>query len=228
WNYLLAWRDFVPQRPPLPQRPQGRFYLEEAGILIDRQENTELYLALNKGGAFKLFRNGQLLVSDTHFSLQVRQGKKLKNAVGHLVGRYHTKINDQDITIQGSLGWAKQKQMTPFNLIILRVVMLTVGRFFPNLIRKLLQKVLITGKTQAPFQFTRTFRYQQGQWQIEDKLQADSWQNVRTAGIGGDQTSIYVVMSRTFQTGQLQKWLDLTPQLAQLAPNEPLQLERRY
>ncbi|MEL6494787.1 MAG: hypothetical protein AAFQ41_06645, partial [Cyanobacteria bacterium J06623_7] len=45
WNYLLAWRDFVPQRPPLEPRTQGRIYLEQGGILIERRGNTELYLA---------------------------------------------------------------------------------------------------------------------------------------------------------------------------------------
>jgi len=40
---------------------------------------------------------------------------------------------------------------------------------------------------------------------------------VLTAGIGCDQTSIYVVMSRTFQRGQLQPWLDLTQSVRLLA-----------
>lgn len=78
WNYLLAWRDFVPARPPLKPRPHGRLWLREAGILIDRRQGTELYLALNKGGVFKLFREGQLMASDTQFSLSVQEGKNLK------------------------------------------------------------------------------------------------------------------------------------------------------
>jgi len=42
---------------------------------------------------------------------------------------------------------------------------------------------------------------------VIDELQAQSWKHVITAGIGCDQTSIYVVMSRTFQT--ITAWLDL-------------------
>jgi hypothetical protein len=226
WNYLLAWRDFVPERPPLRPRPSGRFWLEEGGILIDRRQNTELYLALNKGGVFKLFREGQLVASDTQLSLQVRDGKKIKNAVGHLVSRYKIQMNEDDIAIQGSLGWAKQKQMTPLNLMILRIVMLTVGRFFPNLIRKTLQKILITGKKSAPFSFSRKLRWDNGRWQIVDELCSDNWEQVIAAGIGCDQTSIYVVMSRTFQRGQLQPWLDLTDTVRSLKPGETLKLER--
>ena len=226
WNYLLAWRDFVPVRPPAMVRPEGRIWLQEAQILIDRRQGTELYLALNKGGAFKLFRDRCLVCSDTQLSLLVRQGRRFKNAVGHLVDTYLTQLDGDDILIMGQLGWAKQKQMTPMNLLILRGVMLTVGRFFPNLIRKLLQKLLIVGKQKAPFRFTRRLRWQQDHWQVQDELQSEAWATVAAAGIGGDQTSIYVVMSRTFQAGQLQPWLDLTPQVQALKPGQILQLTR--
>ena len=228
WNYLLAWQDFVPTRPLPKPRPTGLIWLLEAKILIDRREDTELYLALNKGGVFKLFRNNQLVASDTQFSLCVREGNKNKNAVGHLVGDYKFSVSDNKISIKGQLGWAKQKQMTPLNLLILRVVMLTVGRFFPNLIRKLLQKVLIVGKKDAPFKFSRKLRWENGHWCVIDELQADNWENVTAAGIGCDQTSIYVVMSRTFQKSQLQPPLGLTEEVKKLAPDELLKLERHF
>ncbi|HEY9908737.1 MAG TPA: hypothetical protein V6D18_14160 [Thermosynechococcaceae cyanobacterium] len=226
WNYLLAWRDFVPDRPlPLP-RPTGRVWLKNAQILIDRRDTTELYIALNKGGVFKLFRDRQLVASDTQFSVQVCSQGKLKNAVAHLVGKYEVQVEEETIAVQGNLGWAKQKQMTPVNLMILRVVMLTIGRFFPNLIRKLLQKMLITGKQAAPFRFHRQLCWQDDRWIVSDTLQADSWQSVQAVAIGGDQTSIYVVMSRTFQAGQLLPWLDLTAEV-QAAIGQPLHLERK-
>lgn len=187
---------------------------------------AELYLAINKGGVFKLFRDGKLVASDTQFSLLVSDGKKAKNAVGHLVDTYEYELGENEIIIHGHLGWAKQKLMTPLNLIILRGVMLTVGRFFPNLIRKILQKMLITGKQKAPFKFVRRLQWIDGQLQITDSLSAESWDKVLSAGIGCDQTSIYVVMSRTFQAGQLQPWLDLTAEIKRLSPGESLTVQR--
>ncbi len=228
WNYLLAWRDFVSDRPAPAPRTTDSLWLKEAQILIERRGDTELYLALNKGGVFKLFRGKKLVASDTQFSLQVREGRKLKNAVGHLVDKYQVKLEDDTITIQGQLGWAKQKQMTPLNLLILRVVMLSFGRFFPNLIRKLLQKMLITGKKDAPFKFTRVLKWENDGWVVRDELVATSWDNVVSAGIGCDQTSIYVVMSRTFQLGQLQSWMDLTDDVKKLSAGETLKLERNF
>jgi hypothetical protein len=227
WNYLLAWRDFVEERPSLADRPHGRVVLNEAGILIDRREDAEMYIALNKGGVFKLFRNGKPVVSDTQLSLRVRSGGKLRNAVAHLIDEYQTELGEHRITIRGRFGWARQTQMTTPRLVFLRLVMITVGRFFPNLIRGLLQRMLITGKEPAPFDFTRTFRWDNG-WTIIDELRAESWSNVESVGIGCDQTSIYVVMSRTFQAGQLQPWLDLTQKVRNLAPGQPLILERKF
>jgi hypothetical protein len=234
WNYLLAWQDFVSERLPLTPHPEGQVWLKQAKLLIDRRQGQELYLALNKGGAFKLFSDGQLVASDTQLSLQVQVGNKLKNAVGHLVSDYTVDVTANEIVIRGHLGWAKQKQMTPLNLMILRLVMLSIGRFYPNLIRTLLQKLLIVGKNDAPFQFIRRLQWteaglqSQPGWQVTDELRAQHWHNVISAGIGVDQTSIYVVMSRTYQVSQLQTWLDLTDQVKQLQPNEPLLIERWF
>ena len=228
WNYLLTWRDYIPTRPAIKPRPTGRFCLQEGGILIDRREQTELYLALNKGGVFKLFYENKFIASDTQFSLQIKEGNKVKNAVGHLVGNYKSSFIENEIIIEGSLGWAKQKQMNPLNLIVLRLVMLSFGRFFPDLIRKLLQKVLITGKKSTSFYFERQFQWQDGYWQVIDKLSAPTWHKVTAVGIGGDQTSIYVVMSRTFQAGQLQPWLDLTNKIKQLSPGQILEITRKF
>jgi hypothetical protein len=254
WNYLLAWKDFVTDRHNPNERhithPIGRTHLPNAGLLIDRraafpdlpdtdgnaeasphrpgEASVELYIALNKGGTFKLFRDGQLLVSDTQVSLLVNTGGKLRNAVGHLVDTYETEIGDREITIRGKLGWAKQTQMTPPKLILLRVVMLTIGRFFPNLIRKTLQKMLIVGKDPTPYTFVRRFQWDNHHWTIEDTIAAPTWRNVKTADIGGDRTSIYVVMSRTFQRHQLRPAMDLTGQIRQLNDGQPLMISRRF
>jgi hypothetical protein len=228
WNYLLTWQEFVATRPAdVATPPDGRLMLPNAQILIDRRHNSVLYVALNKGGVCRYFKDQTLCLSDTQISLQINDRGRHRNAVAHLVGHYKTRLSEDEIIIQGRLGWAKQKQMTPQNLLILRVVMLTFGRFFPNLIRKLLQKLLITGQKQAPFEFIRHLRWQDGQWHLHDEVKAlRGWDQVVSAGIAADQTSIYIVMSRTFQVSQLQPWLDLTPQIRQLQSDQPLQVER--
>lgn len=226
WNYLLAWRDYVPARPEPTPRPQGRVHLPNAGLLIERRGDAELYVALNKGGVFKFFRNGVLVASDTQVSLVVEEGRRRRNAVGHLIGDYPHEIGDDRIAIRGDLCWAKQKEMTPLRLIALRLIMLCGGRLFPDLIRKLLQKALITGRKAAPFRFEREFAWTDAGLTIRDRVEGEGWKNVRQAGIGCDQTSIYVVMSRTFQAGQLLPWIDLGSAVSRLQHGEALEHSR--
>jgi hypothetical protein len=232
WNYLLAWQEAVPVRPATSPRPQGRVWLPLAGILIDRRGEEELYVAVNKGGVFKLFRGKKLVVSDTQVSLRIRSGRSLRNAVGHLMGQYAFEMSEEGVVIEGDLGWAKQKQMTPFQLIVLRCVMLTVGRFCSDLIRKLLQKILITGADATPFKFRRKLEWAQGAsgWQLKvcDRVTGRAWDKVTQVGIGPDQTSTYNVMSRVYQPGQMQPWLDLTSRVAGLAEGETLELDRCF
>jgi hypothetical protein len=112
--------------------------------------------------------------------------------------------------------------------MILRLVMLSVGRFFPNLIRRILQQILIVGKRSTPYRFIRRLEWVEQGWRVQDELVAPDWQPVQEAQIGTDQTSIYVVMSRTYQAGQLQKSWDLTAQVQHLQPGDPLKVDRLF
>ncbi len=226
WSYLLASRHFVSARPEPQPRAQGRQYFRNAGIVIERRDGAELYLALNKGGVFKFFRDGRLVCSDTQLSALVEDAGRQRNAVAHLVGKYEVAFDQDSITVNGSLGWAKTKGMTTFNLVVLRALMFSVGRFYPDLIRKLLQRLLITGKKPAPLSFSRRIAWAGAKLHVVDELRTSSWKPVRAVGLGASQTSIYVVMSRTFQAGQMQPWFDLSEKARALPEGDPLRLER--
>ena len=228
WSYLLAWQHFVAARPEPQPHPAGRQYFRNAGMVIDRRDGVELYLASNKGGVFKLFRDGQLVCSDTQFSAQVEEPTRIRTAVAHLIANYDVEFGQDSISVSGALGWAKGKQMTTFNLLVLRFLMLSVGRFFPDLIRKLLQKLLITGRKPAPLQFMRRITWESGRLKVRDELRTPDWTKIHAVGVGGSQTSIYVVMSRTYQAGQLQPWLDLTARIRVLPEGATLELERVF
>lgn len=227
WSYLLAWRDFARLRPAPAPRPEGRAWFPEARLLVERRGKITLFAALNKGGAFKVFVGDTLAASDTQFSVKTAAATP-RNAVGHLVGHYESESMADEVRVAGSLGWAKQKRMTTANLLVLRAVMMTGGRWFPNLIRRLLQKMLITGKAEAPFRFERRFSWRDGGLTVEDRLEADDWGQAASVMLGGDQTSIYVVMSRTFQAAQMQGWLDLTNEARKLGKGKALTLSRRF
>ena len=223
WNYLLAGRDFVAERPPAKRSTSGRIDLVQAGIVIDRRETSELYVALNKGGVFKLFRDGQLALSDTGISLRMRDGR---TAVAHLIDNYQPDIEQDRISVRGRMGWAKQNRMTLAKLVLFRLLNLTIGRIAPNILRRLLQRLLVTGKKPAPFRFERMIEWNGSGWSITDRIEAKSWRRVAAGGIAPDQTSIAVAMSRPFQSGQLQPWLDLSEKVRSLRDGEPLVVQR--
>lgn len=223
WNWLLTWQDWVEIRPS-PLKRRERSHYPGAGLLVDRQGETELYLATNKGGVFKLFRNKKMVASDTQLSFRLKNGR---TAVCHLIDNYSVEIEKDKIIIAGKAGWAKQRLMGIFDGILLRVFMLTFGRFCSDLVRKILQIVLITGKKPAPFQFRRELVRQGHQWRIIDEVTSNAWPDVKSAGISGHQTSIFVIQSRTFQPGQMiSDWQDVTQEVRKLSPGATLRIER--
>ena len=230
WSYMLTWRDFAADRPTTPPAPQGRTHYPAAGLLIERRGPFALYVGLGKGGVFKLFRDDRLIASDTQVSLLVQDKRKQRTAVAHLIGpQHHHTLAEDRITVQGPFGWAKQTQMTPFRQMVLRCIVLTAGRFFPNLVRSLLQKMLIVGAKSAPYRYERTFDLGNDAIEVTDRVTADNgWDGVTEAGIGAAQTSIYVVMSRVYQAGQLQPWQDLSEELGRLDRNASLVVSRRF
>src|SRR5262249_55855504 len=112
--------------------------------------------------------------------------------------------------------------------IVLRGLMLTVGRFFPDLIRRLLQGLLVTGRKDAPFRYRRTLEWRDGAWEVEDEIVAEQgWGAVRQAGVAPYQTSVTTVMARVWSAMQLQPWLDWSDRLGELGPQDHLVVRRR-
>ena len=67
------------------------------GIVIERRGGTELYLALNKGGVFKFFRDGKLVAPIRSSPLLVDGRASERNAVAHLVGEYDVEFSEDHI-----------------------------------------------------------------------------------------------------------------------------------
>jgi hypothetical protein len=223
-SWLLAWREWREERPAPLLLPVGRQHFEEAKMLVDARSDQRLYLATSRGGAFRLFAGGRLLLADTGVTLGLQGGKA---AVCHLEADNEVSLADGEIGIAGRMAYAKSARLTPFKSIVLRGLMISIGRFFPDLIRRLLQKMLVTGRNEAPFRFRRTLNWRDGRWHVRDEIIADlGWDKVRLAGIGGFQSSLTTVMARIWQPAELQKWLDLTAQVKALKPGEPLVVER--
>lgn len=226
WSWMRAWAEWRPARPAPAPLPEGRETFAEARLLIDHRPGSHLYVGTSRGGAFKLFDDRALVVSDTGPTLATDKGRV---AVTHLDGATLVAAEEDRIEIAGTMAWAKAARLTPAKSIVLRTMMLGFGRFFPDLIRRLLQAVLVTGRKDAPFAFRRIFTRVPGGWSVRDEVRAAAgWDGIACAGISGFQTSTTTIMARVWAPDQAQPWVELTDVVRALAPGAMLVVERTF
>ncbi|MEF2074526.1 hypothetical protein [Consotaella aegiceratis] len=220
WGWLLTLKNFQEERPAQPLLPtEPRSWFPHCGLIAERRDDAMLVAALSRGGVYKVFKDGSQVASDTGVTMRMRDGRV---AVMHL-GRSEAQVADDGFECAGSMAWAKGARLTPVKTVILRVLMLSFGRFFPDLVRRLLQKVLVTGAKEAPFRFRRRFERSAAGWVVRDEITAESgWQDVAMAGISGHQTSNTTIMARVFQDAQLQPFRDLTDEVRRLGESDRL------
>jgi hypothetical protein len=226
WSWMLAWREWHERRPARLPVPEGRQLFDGACLLVDARAGTTLYCGWSRGAAFRLYDGDRLLVSDTGPTLVTRRGRV---AVTHLEGPTELSIGDDHVEAAGVMAWAKSARLTPGKSALLRLLMLTLGRLWPHLVRRFLQTVLVTGRRDAPFRFRRRIAWRDGGWDVVDAISPRAgWGQIRAAWIGGYQTSVTTVMARVWQADQLTLWLDLGDRLAGLEEGQPLVVERRF
>lgn len=85
-----------------------------------------------------------------------------------------------------------------------------MGLFNENLLRKFLQKVLITGKKKTSVEFKRELTFRDDDIEIVTEFHSDKVQTkLLSAHIASDATSIYVANSNVFQQSVLLPWIPL-------------------
>lgn len=225
WSWLLCWSEWQADRPGPTDTAPPSIWFPRAGLAIEQRGQQTLYAGLRQGGAFQLFSGDRLTLADSGIAIQTRDGK---TAIQHLPGDYQISREEGEISITGQMAWAKSTLLTPVKSIILRCMMVSLGRFFPDLVRRLLQKLLVTGRKDAPFRFRRILRWDdEGRLTVRDEISADNgWQDVAAVGVGGFQTSSTTIMARVWQANHIQPWTDLTGLLGNLHAGEPLVVER--
>ena len=221
WSFLKAAIGWQQKRPAAPRALPAEATYPEAGLAIRRAGALTVLVATKKGGSYRAYRHHELLRADTGVSLRLREGGKLRTHVCHLwTDSPDLTLDDHGLTIRGAMGRAKTSQMTPVKNVVLRLLMLSLGRLNPDLVRAALQRLLITGADTGPFTFERRIALSTTAIEVRDRIHGAG--DIAEAGIGPAQTSIYTVMSRVYHPPQLQPWEDLTPLLR---PGDGLRLE---
>ncbi len=211
YNWLQAWEDYCPQRPDenLHDRPDFIRWLPEAGLAAAKSHGRYLVAGMKKGGVFKLLDAQRCLVSDTGLIGELPDGRVV---VTHL----HDENNQVEaecrngtgiFLVKGTFTVRSQKLASPFKQILFRLLNLSLGRFFPNLLRAMLQKLLITGKKRTSLPFERVLTFSEGCLQVIDKIPPQA--GFRRLSASSDATSIYVAASNVYQESVLNcPWID--------------------
>jgi hypothetical protein len=202
-------------------------YWEKARIFIYRDERRYAVVSAAKGGVLRLYINGRLVYADSGIILQMEDGKTL---VSHHIADNRVTLLEDGIQIEGSFGRCGFRLPSPFSQAVFHVGMLTVGRWASDFVRFFLQKILIVGKRLHPMRFKRTLLFGE-QVRLVDEI----W-NAERAGrpskkvtalyAGTDHTSIYVAVSRSYQSACLLPWTDYGECLEKLNRDGYVRIER--
>lgn len=228
YDWMQSWIDYHEQRHGLLEDSRAPFerWFSDAKIFVKKTPNYYAILSLAKGGVLKVFDEQGPLYSDTGILLQTEDGDTL---VSHLVDDTFTQNVDVDAGIfeaQGPMSKRRYPLPSPVKQMAFRGMNISVGRLGPNVVRGILQKVLITGKPRTDVTFKRSFKFEDDRIVIQNTVDASTTDlEFKSMATGSDATSIYVANSNTFQESVLLPWNDLDHHVATLNHNRNVVFE---
>ena len=215
YNFMQAWEDYHAERPnPLNESKactNGK-WMPSAKIFVNwnTSENGDIqnYLITNqsKGGVLKIFDPKGCIASDTGLIGELEDGTIV---VSHLV-QHDSKFTENfdktlsTLEVQGDFCIRKANGMTVFKQLLLRLWLITMGRFNANLTRSIVQKIAITGKPKTSYRFKRVISVNSREVKVTDFIPENM--PLKRLSIGSDAASIYVANSLVFQESRLTPW----------------------
>jgi hypothetical protein len=215
YNYMQAWEDYYPERPTLINDDKNdaiHKWMPKASICVNWNKSKEsknqhyLITNLSKGGVLKIFDTTGCIASDTGLIAELYDGTVV---VSHLVQKdsriTHTEHNKgATLEVEGYFCIRKPNGMSVLKQLLLRIWVLTIGRFNANLTRSIVQKIAITGKPKIPFRFKRKIEIIDQKTIVTDYFPEKM--PIKRLSIGSDATSIYVANSLVYQESRLTPW----------------------
>jgi hypothetical protein len=252
-NLLEAYVDWAPQRVVSPPPPaSGTRYFPQAQILVVRDAGLQTVVSAARGGVFKHFGAGPpitdagLLVETDALRLAASQWHDLGRqvtATGPCLGTAAPPLPEGDedcqplsFSVAGPLYWCRADLATPLTQSLLHVGMWLAGRWCRTLVRRILQRRLITGRRPAPIRLTRTFYWLPPSetagrrvLRVVDVIElCDPRLVVRRMAFGTDHQMAYVAAAGVYQDSVLRPWTDLATKVAELNARRRVVVEREF
>jgi len=230
-NLIEAYLDWSPSKPPPLGQPQVEpaEYLPHARLLVRRGPRTHTIISAARGGVFKHFAARDSVVTDAGLIVETADGRVAVSQM-HDLGRSVELTGDgqqsesRTLRVSGPLHWSRFETATPIKQALFHTGMWTVGRWSRTLVRRRLQRRLITAPDRAPVRLTRTFELLTPQeatggpaLRVRDTIELTRpGIRVKRMSFGTDHQTAYVAACGVYQDGVLEPWTDLRSQVDQL------------
>ena len=245
-NRIEAYLDWSPKRPPSTDPPTDSVhFFPAAGLLVRRTASAHTVISAARGGLFKHFASlkqpltdAGLIVETTDGRIAVSQQHDLEREVefSAVPGTQSVTGSFHRFSVAGPLHWCRFETATPLKQSLLHTGMWLIGRGCRTLVRKLLQRRLITGRRKCPIRLARSFEFHGDPnsntgclIRVTDTIHlADPRIQLRRLAFGSDHQAAYVAASGVYQDAVLHEWTDLAEHLAELNSRRTLTIHREF
>lgn len=202
YDWLQAYSDYCDDRPPaLNTRPDFVQWMPGAGMAVAKKAGYYAVANLRKGGTYKVFNEDGCVTSDTGLVAELDNDTVVVTHLMDAANDITATPETAEFSVRGVFCRRRVKLFNPLKMIIFRMVNLTLGRFFPNLLRATVQKLFITGKPRTSFRFSRSLRFAPDCVEVKDILPDPI--PLKRLSVSSDATSIYVANSNVYQESVL-------------------------
>jgi hypothetical protein len=209
YNHLQAYLDFHKgPRGLASAQVSESHYWKGARLYVHRDDRNFAVVSAAKGGVIRLYVDGKVAYADSGIIIRLTNGTTL---VSHLIDEYEVNVRVDGLEVSGHLGRCSYRIPAVLSQALFHLGMLVLGRWASNLVRRLLQRLLIAGKRKHPMKFRRTITFGQ-QVVLVDEIwkynRRGTGRSTASVYAGTDHTSIYVAASQSYQESCLLPWTD--------------------
>lgn len=236
-SLLEAYLDWSPTRPtPQNTLPSPTaVYLPGAQLLVRQTAEKHTVVSAARGGVFKHFSGDQEPVTDAGLILETADGRIAVSQSHDLTRLVEVADSNHGLTVAGSLHWCRFETATPPKQTVFHLGMWMVGRWCRTLVRRLLQRRLITGRRECPVRLTRRFELlapgtsDHISLRVTDTIEliAPTVQ-VRRMAFGTDHQAAYVAACGVYQPAVLRPWTDLAEYVEKLNTQRSVVVVREF
>jgi hypothetical protein len=242
-NLLDAYLDWAPLRPPPGPAPREPFrYFPQAGLLVQRAAQVRTVASAARGGVFQHFTESGDCTSDAGLVLATADGRIAVSQCHDRQREAHVAAAPRPdgclfaIRIVALLDWVRHETATPVKQALFHAGMWCVGRSCRTLVRKLLQRRLVTGRRKCPIRLTRQLEFfapppggESSNLRVSDIIELlDSSVRVRRLHFGTDHEAAYVAASGVYQDSVLAPWTDLAGYVDELNARRTVTIVREF